>query len=598
MENRSPTLDWYASNMHPAEAVLIHLLAEDQKGHLDHNVKCAFVAGLAVGFRKPVLMVSKKPFSPAIDYQSLLHTHDTADEFSSVVQSWIDKLRESIPVRRSRRSVTIDRSLRRIDLRNLAIGDFVAENERHRIDDYFVERSAYFRALDDPVTIVVGRRGVGKSAQLYAMEAQLTSDKRNHVCVIKPVGYEVDGLVRVLQSIIHSSERGYLIESLWKFLIYTELAGSVYRSIESRPPHQLPTEEESRLVEYFDDNKAILDSPFSERLDSAIRSLTDIGMLKDAIGQRQRISEMLHSTQLRDLREILGSALANREKVSILIDNLDAPWGIGADVDVLADLLWGLLRVSDDIVEEFQIDDYWRTSANLYLTVFLRSDIFSVIQPTAREQDKLPIERITWQDPETLRRVLDLRLAFGTPNVDSSSAVWERLFPDQVVGISAWDFIASTVLPRPRDVVYLVRQAIDSAINRGHSKVTPQDLLDAREKYSEFAFKSVLAEEDPRRDRLEAILYEFAGAPKVILRPEIEKRFQDAEVEEVDFDFYINLLCDVNFLAIESNSGYVYSSDEADRDIKRQVAGRIARRRGSHESYEVSSAFWHVLQIE
>ena len=598
VENRSPTLDWYAGNIGFSDAVLVHLLAADQTGHLDHNVKSAFVAGLARGFGKPSLLIAKTPFDPPVDYQGLLRTHGTATECSSDVEQWIDQLSESIPARRSRRPVGITRPQRRLDLRNLSVGDFVAENERHRINDYFVETSAYFRALDDPVTIVVGRRGVGKSAQLYAMEAQLKTDKRNHVCVIKPVGYEIDGLVRVLESIIHSSERGYLIESLWKFLIYSELATSMYDSIQSRPLYQLPTGDESRLTQYYHDNRSILAPPFSERLDGAIRSLTHVGVLKDAIGQRQRISELLHAVRLRDLREILGKVLADREKVSILIDNLDAPWGIGANVEVLAELLWGLLHVSDDIVSEFQVDDHWRAPANLFVTVFLRSDIFAVIQPTAREQDKLPIERITWQDPATLKRVIDSRLAHGVLSTNHAADIWEHLFPSQVVGLPAWEFIVSTVLPRPRDVVYLVRQAIDGAVNRGHLKITSQDLVDAREKYSEYAFKSVLAEDDPRKGKLEAIIYEFAGSPKIIFRPEVERRFCSAGVCPDDHDFYIDLLCDVNFLAVQSKDGHVYSNDEADREIKRQIAIRVAKQNESHESFEVSSAFWHVLQIE
>ena len=597
-ENQSPTLDWYASNLTVADAVLVHLLAEDQLGHLEHNVKCALVAGLAQGFRKEILMVSKMPFRSAIDYQHLLQTHNTAAECKQIMLGWADRAIKSIPRRRTRRPNEQAQIPRQLDLRSLAIGEPVAENERQRLDDYFLETSTYFRALDDPITIVVGRRGTGKSAQLYAMETYLRTDRRNNVCIIKPVGYELDGLVRVLRSIEHNSERGYLIESLWKFLIYSELARSVYRSIQSRPPQQPPTNDEERLVKHYDMHQDVLDPPFSERLDKAIASLVDIGGIDDAIGQRRRISELLHTSQLRHLRQLLGDILTNSRRVHILIDNLDAQWGPGADVDTLAPLLWGLLQVSEDIVSDFGIADHRRKPVTLYLTVFLRSDIFAAIQPQAFEQDKLPIQRITWNDAETLRRLVDLRIQFGLPSGDTAQNVWARLFPEEVVGRSVRGFIDDTALQRPRDVVFLMRQAIDVAINRGHLSVTEEDLLDARDKYSEYAFRSILAEDDPRKGKLESILYEFAGCPKIILRSQVEENFATAKVAPSDFDFYLDLLCDVNFLAIESRDGYEYATDEADRAVKRQIAGTIARGNQSEETYQVSSAFWQVLRVE
>ncbi len=598
IENPSPTLEWYAGKLNLADAVLCHLLGNHQVGQLDHNVTCALVSGLSQGFRKSMLMLVQRPFQSPVDYRGLLDLHDTAGECKLAVQKWTDQLSETIPRRRPRRPDSRASSQDNLDLRSLAIGEPVAENERHQIDDYFVETGTFFRALDDPVSIVVGRKGVGKSAQLFAMQAALAADPRNHVCIVKPVGYEIDGLVRVLRSIVNKSERGYLIESLWKFLIYSEIAQSFYHAIQSRPAYLSVSDPDSRLLHYYDSHKVLLDPPFSERLDIALRGLDTIGETEDALNQRTRISELLHTNQLRDLRDILGEVLSKYEKVSILIDNLDAPWGTNVNIDPLSELLWGLLQVLGDIVSEFRINDYWRASANVLLTVFLRSDIFAFIQPTAPEQDKLPVQRIIWDDPEVLKRLIDHRLEFGSQATTDASDIWRQLFPKEVVGIDAWDFVMNTVLPRPRDVVYLMREAIDGAINRGHYAVTEQDFLDARDKYSEYAFRSVQAEDNPHKGMLESIMYEFAGCPKEITRSQIDARFGSAGVNSEDFDFYIDLLCDVNFLAIPTRSGYQYAKHEADRQVRRRVAAQVAKNKNQEESYQVSSAFWQVLQIE
>ena len=598
VENPSPTLEWYAGKLGIADAVLFHLLGDNQVGQLDHNVKCSIVAGVARGLKQSMLILAQKPYVTPVDYQGLLKLHDTASECRSTVKDWTDSLSAAVSPRRPRRPEGQTAGQRSLDLRRLALGEPVAENERQRLDSYFVETSTYIRAMDDPLTIVVGRKGSGKSAQLYAMEVAANSDRRNHVCVIKPVGYEVDGLVRVLQSIIEKSERGYLIESLWKFLIYSELAQNTHSQLSSRPPYLGLSQAESEFLEYYGNNVELLSPPFSERLDIAIRSLDDLDEIEDAVGQRRRISELLHSNQLRDLRSSVGNVLTNFNKVVILIDNLDAPWGANAYVEQLSELLWGLLQVSDDITAEFGKQDSWRAAVNVNLTVFLRSDIFSFIQPTASEQDKLPILRIVWDDPSVLKRLIDLRLEFGSPASENASTIWEHLLPIEVAGKPTWNFALDTALPRPRDLVYLMREAIDGAINRGHASVTAQDFLDARDKYSEYVFRSILAEDDPRKGSLEAVLYEFAGCNRIVTRTEIENRFREANVAPEDYDFYIDLLCDVNFLGIRSGNGYRHARDEGDRAIARRIAMQVASNSSQEESYQVSSAFWSVLEIE
>ena len=598
IENSYPTLEWYAGKLKTADAVLCHLLGTERAGHEEHNAKCSLLAGLARGFNKPLLMLAQTPFESPIDFRKLLLPHDTASECEKLVRTWIDELQERLPNRRPRRPDAQFFNADDIDLRGLPIGEPVAENERQKLDSYFVETSTYFRSMEEPVTIVVGRRGTGKSAQLLAMQNTLARDRRNHVCVVKPAGYEIDGLVRVLESIESRSERGYLVESLWKFLLYSEVARSVVGSITSRPPYYEPTESEAELLKYYDDYKQTLAPPFSERLDATLRSLVDVGTMDDPLNQRERISEALHSNQLRDLRDILGRTLSNYNKVAIPIDNLDGQWGTNEHIGPLSELLWGLLLVADEVVAQFRIEDHWRVSANVHLTIFLRSDIFALIQPTAPEQDKLPIQRIVWDDPEVLRRLIDQRIEFGGARTYDAQKVWDQFFPSDVMGSTAWEFVINTTLPRPRDIIYMIREAIDGAINRGHKTVTKEDMLDAREKYSEYVFRSIQAEDDPRKGMLQPIMYEFAGIPRYLTRSQIASRFNEAGVDPQYHEFYIDLLCDVNFLAIASNQGYEYAKHEADRTIKRNMAERLATDRLRGETYQVSSAFWQVLQVE
>ncbi|MBI2303646.1 MAG: hypothetical protein HYU86_02730 [Chloroflexi bacterium] len=598
-ENPSPTLDWHAKKIRLADAVLVHLLADNQEHAPSHNVKSSFVAGLAHGLGKPVLMLAHTPFDCPIDYQDLLKSHQTAQNCWNHVDKWLSQL--NLPRRRSRRTAPEEARTKPgdLELRNLSIGEPVAEHEHLRLDEYFVETSAYYEALQAQTTIFVGRRGTGKTANLIALQTSLGEDKRNHVCTVKPVGYEVDGFIRVLQQNLHRAERGYLVESLWKFLIYSELASSVFNETSARPAYQTRTPDETKLVEYVETHSETLRPPFSQRLDRAVRSLIGVGSLADAEQQRARISELLHSSELRDLRDLLGRVLASRSKVAILIDNLDEPWRPGHEIEYLSDLLLGLLKVGQDITDDFERQDYWRKRVNVSVTMFIRSDIFVYVKMLAPEQDKLPIQRIVWHDEYLLLKVLDERLKHAVPKRFDARDIWQQLFPEEVVGLPTREFIVRNTLHRPRDVIYLVREAMARAVNQGRQVVTPEDFLNARQKYSQYVFNSILAEDDPRRGKLEAVLYEFAGAPREMSRSQVASRIKRSGVDESDVDFYLNLLCDVNFLGIQTTSGFSFASDEDDRRTLRSVAGTLAVEKGwGEESYSVNAAFHQVLQID
>ena len=308
-ENAAPTLEWYADKIRDSDVVLLHLLADNQRGDL-HNDKASFVAGLAHGMGKDLLMLAHTPFTCPTDYHSLLKAHETAAQCETHLNTWLESVK--VPKRRARRTVLSRGSIARsLELRNLSVGEPVAENEDAHLDDYFVETTAFYGALESQTKIIVGRRGTGKTATFVALQEAFSRDRRNHVCTIKPVGYEVDGLLRLLSEDWQSAERGFLIESLWRFLIYSELAASVVRKIRSRPVYQAQTDDESKLVRYVDGNADVLLAPFSQRLNRAVGALLGTGAMKDVEQQRARISEHLHSKHLGSLRQLLGLVLSD-----------------------------------------------------------------------------------------------------------------------------------------------------------------------------------------------------------------------------------------------------------------------------------------------
>ena len=92
-ELRAPTLQWYASKIFTADAVLLHLLSREQIGYKGHNAKCAIVAGMAHGFGVPLLMTVAAPFETPVDYRDLMKIYNTASECDLAIHNWTEDLR-------------------------------------------------------------------------------------------------------------------------------------------------------------------------------------------------------------------------------------------------------------------------------------------------------------------------------------------------------------------------------------------------------------------------------------------------------------------------------------------------------------------------
>ena len=147
-------------------------------------------------------------------------------------------------------------------------------------------------------------------------------------------------------------------------------------------------------------------------------------------------------------------------------------------------------------------------------------------------------------------------------------------------------------------MIHFTKVAVNSAVNRGYEKISADDLLVARKQYSQYALNSILKEDDPSKGKLEEVLYEFAGADSVLDRADIESRFAKAGVDDRDVDFYLDLLCDISFLGVETVNDFQYSGDEEERRTLRNIARVLTSRHKRNERFAISSTFHQVLQIE
>ena len=584
------SLAWYVGQIYRSSAALIHLLGPQRTRAQVHNARASLLAGIAHGLELPVLMVAEESFQAPVDYQDLLYQYLTAKGLTDHVNRWLDGL----PVLGSQRR--LGRVELKIELPVQSFGEYVAEYEQDSLPDYFVETAEYQTVLRGGTSIFTGRKGTGKTANMLSAAEQLRSDRRNLVVVIKPASYELEGLLTVLKKIPDNDLADYFLEALWRYLIYTEVAIAAVREAEGRPAgiatgspmDALRADLEALGVDKTDD--------FAIRLERVMgRLLEDIANLPDSVQEARRfLTERLHANVLPELRKSIGEALSRRERVALLIDNLDKAWERGSDYDRLSRLLLSLLSVSGRIGTEFGKEDAWRESVNLSLALFLRADIFSVISDYAREPDKMTRLQIAWRDRELLARVLEDRYVAARGGESTRDQLWDEFFCTSVGGLATREYLLWRVLPRPRDLVYLANAAVMSAVNHRRGRVEESDILAGEEEYSQFAFEALLVESIARFD-LEDALYEFAGLDAMMDESLVEeiligKGLPGGEV--------ISWLLRASFFGIEVRDGvFDYPDGEPGEKRDRVLARRMLEREGRPARLRVQPAFRPYLLI-
>jgi len=490
-ESTVQSLTWYGVQVYSSTAVICHLTGPERIGARLHNARYALVAGMAFGMRKKLLMMAEGDFLAPIDYRDLLRHYGTAAEAEGHVKSWVSDIEKARYEQKAAQQSYASVVKLSSELKGLQVGEYIAENEAdHLIEDYFVETAPFQEAMAGSHSVFVGRKGSGKTAIFLKLASKLAEDKRNLVCVIKPVAYDLEGVVALLRKYKGRDAKGYAIESLWKFLLYTEMASAAALAIR-KFPHRILSEDEQDFMDYYAAKGEMLSGDFTIRLQRCTESLlaTDAS-LESPEAFRLAISEALHQGVLGQLRLLLGKVLSSRARVAIVIDNLDKAWDKQSDIGSLTEFLLGLLGATARLPSDFRHEDSRRQAVRLSLAVFLRSDIFYRLLSVAREPDKIAYSKIYWQDKELLLRVIDERFASSHEGDVQPEELWGTYFCSSVRGQAVRDYIYSTILPRPRDLVFFVKAAIATAVNRGQGSVREADILDAEKQYSQYALES------------------------------------------------------------------------------------------------------------
>lgn len=571
-ESKVQSLSWYATQLMKVPAVVVQFSSTARSGHELHNAKCAFISGLAFGLDLRLKMIAENPYTTPMDYRELLRRFSNRKECGDIVGEFLDGVQLDIAGLLLQKSHTKDRKKRKSQFQRISFGEIIAEHESDVLAEYFVETAQVQNLVKNEYNIIVGRKGTGKTATLYYLNDTLGGEKINHVCLIKPINFEVDGLVTLMNLAKNEFEQGFMVESLWKFLIYTEVCRCLYAQWSVKKPFAI-TDNEQEFLDYVSDNKNLFLTDLSSRMDEQIQRLIDADVHTVEEGRSQhyklRVSEILHDGILAKTRSLIIRALPKGHRVYVLIDNLDKSWRKEAQINVLSKYILGLLGVSGRIVQELAFSKTERTGIAFHLTIFLRSDIFRYVMKNAREPDKIEVTKLLWKDKESLFRVVEERFVTLSEDTQAPSELWSNYVCKSVDGELVKDYIFQRIIPRPRDVIWWMKAAKDLATFRGHDQIEEADIVQAYKDYSTWVFKSMIVENGITQPQMEAFMYELMTGNAILSRAEIQDCAVRVGIDvggEEALALFINHLTDLTIFGREvRNDEYEYEYDVDDQ---------------------------------
>ena len=547
-ENVRLTLNDVRRQVNGSFAVVANLLDDNRTGARVHNALASFVAGYAVG-RGRVVSLLQEGLSAVqpIDYRDIVMPYELASRIPTMLKPTLDRVYDVLQSSRSDAPEIADLGL----LRDLNLGDVAAENEIGGLQEYFVETGQSINARQGHARLVVGRKGSGKSAIFYDIRNYEGRGVHELVLDLRPEGHQFTRLREFVEAQLSRGMQEFALTGFWTYLLLTEIARKLLEEddlLARRDYHRLGRYQKLEAA-YSEHNPGDL-VDFPQRLVYYVGRL--ISQTHDRATTAEAIMQSLYVGELTPLRQAVIEYLRHKNSVWLLIDNLDKSWPIGgsSSTDIL--LIRSLLDAARKLHNQLQDRDIEFKSL-----VFLRSDIYEHLVAEVPDKGKDSAIRLEWDDPAAFERIVERRILASTDlQGNFREEVWPSICAPLVNTEDSFGFILDRTLMRPRDLLLFLHRCVETAINRGHSRVHEEDILFAETGYSNDMLLNLQFEIVDLNPTYKNLLEAFAGAPPELdmddarLQLEVYADLEDRE----DAERAIHTLIRYGFLGVKGGA--------------------------------------------
>ncbi len=568
--------------------VIVPLASSRLKEAANHNIRAAFVAGLAKGMNKPTLIIQDYDGPAPLDVRELVRVFRHPDEINDFVAEFAENVMEVI------QSIEPAPKDKLPPLTHMRIGDPMAENEMGAISSYYVSTDEYLRVAQGDANVVVGRKGMGKTALFTHLRNSKRNNKKNIIVDLKPEGYQIIKLREELVDYITDGAKQHLFVAFWEYLLYMEIA---YKLLEKDMTLRLRdnqlNEIYSELETIYEKQESLSEGDFSERLlilSDLIRQrfASKYGQPDNSIRlTNSDVTELVYSHALPEIKKAVFEYMSLKNEIWILFDNLDKGWpaeGIDA-VDAL------LLRCLIDATKKIQ-RDMRKHAVSCRSVVFIRNDVYELLMKNSSDFGKEIQVSLDWSDENVLATMILMRLS-QEKDLDFYP-VFHKYFARLHKGEDTFNHLIERSIMRPRNLIKIIIHCRSFAINLRKDRIDEECITKGLEVYSNDVIKEADEEISDIEPNARKLLYKFIGENPELGKDKVNEIIS-AHSDTLNIDKIIEYMMYFGFFGIEiAGKEAKYINDfQYNMDI---MTALVEKSQGNFR-YKLNPAFWPVLAI-
>lgn len=547
--------------------LIFHMVGTDFKNYNEINAYVSFLSGYALGRQKNMLILQECPPDRMIDLQQLRKEYRDSKEAVKILEGFL------APIKTEREEYS-KREKKQKQYDRINLGNPAAEYDLN-LDDYFVETPEFSDMRKLRKFLLIGRKGVGKTASFLQLQKEFSTNSKNIIVSISPCRLQLASAIEAIHNCVGDVGSRALFEMFWEYLVLTEVAICSLKY--SKNKTYLSRTDIFDQIEKAIQGIVNFDSEFDLRFEELIKNFSEKIYENKGRNLRAVILQNFYKDFFPKLKSIIN-VLSQEYPVIILIDNLDRDWSSSGMVN-MASLINALFDVMDNI-------NVYNRFGNCRLLTFLRSDIYNLSSRYDPDVDKRQPLNILWTK-EKLKEIVSGRIAESKGSWKSDcQSLWESVFRKSVGKIDdTFEYIVSATMLRPRDMLTFCTAILECVHKSGKGIVEEQMIYDAEKNYSEYLLRGLRQEFGVGYPDIEEIcICLFLGRDYKLVEEEFKQRILDNYrmpsgygIDEIMKFCYETGMIGISF---DSESFFVYQGWEYSKLINR---ARVAKK------------FWFVL---
>ncbi|MGX6573574.1 P-loop ATPase, Sll1717 family [Klebsiella quasipneumoniae] len=350
-------------------------------------------------------------------------------------------------------------------IRASMLGEQTAENDSQLLLNNFIETPEYRSVIETKdSTVVVGRRGTGKSAMFAKLANEWGAQKATNIIAIAPEDYQTIGFRGLFKNFeVKYSYVRSVAKMLWKYGLLMEMLTHLSKSFKTKDKIR-----DDPIVQNHIKKWSVSNKDFFNRL-----STVTSAYLKGSEDVEIKIGGLHNFLEIDDLEDALDNLLKNSPvRFCILIDRMDE--GYENDEGGAA-IVSGAISVSSEFNKRHD---------HIRAVMFQRDNILRSVQkfdPDYTRNIEGEVITIHW-DTYQLQNLVTKRLnsAFNL-NLENAQKIWDRCTADEgygreLRGLDGFKKCLQFTLFRPRDLLSLLNQAFYNAAREERKTIILTDL--------------------------------------------------------------------------------------------------------------------------